>query len=46
LLHGHCPQFDVLRSIKVIKIDEMGWACRMYGGEERRRWEDNIKMDL
>ena len=24
----------------------MGRACGTYGGEERHRWEDNIKMDL
>jgi len=24
----------------------MGGACSAYGWEERRRWEDNIKMDL
>jgi len=24
----------------------MGGACSSYGGEERRIWEDNIKMDL
>jgi hypothetical protein len=29
-----------------IEKSEMGMSCSAYGGEERHRWEDNIKMDL